>query len=81
MNLTCKATGRPKPNIMWIKEKPGNQGNTVVVREGMVLNITNISTTDAGNYTCTAYNGFGKPENQTVYVNVNSKYTLKKTLT
>ena len=81
LTLTCEATGRPEPNITWIKEKPGNQGNTVVVQEGKVLNITNVKTTDAGNYTCTAYNGFGKPENQTVYVNVNCEYALKKTLT
>ena len=25
---------------------------------------------NAGEYTCTAHNGFGKPESQTVYVNV-----------
>ena len=81
LNLTCEATGQPEPNITWMKEKPGNQGNTVVVREGKVLNITNVKATDAGNYTCTADNGLGKPENRTVYVNVNSEYALKKTLT
>ena len=81
LHLTCKATGRPEPNITWSKEKPGNQGNTGVVQEGKVLTITNINRTDAGTFTCTAYNGFGKPENQTVYVNVTSEYALKKTLT
>ena len=54
-----------------------NQGNTVVVQEGKVLTITNINRTDVGNYTCTAYNGFGKPENQTVYVNVTCEYASK----
>ena len=81
LTLTCEATGRPEPNITWIKEKPGNQGNTVVVQEGKVLNITNVKTTDAGNYTCTADNGLSKPENQTAYVNVTCEYALKKTLT
>ena len=51
-----------------------------MVQEGKVLNITDINRTDAGNYTCTAYNGFGKPENQTVYVNVTCEYALKKCL-
>ena len=54
-----------------------NQGNTVVVQEGKVLTITNINRNDVGNYTCTADNGFGKPENQTVYVNVTCEYALK----
>ena len=81
LQLICEASSRVEPNITWTKEKPGNQGNTGVVQEGKVLTITNIKRTDAGNYTCTADNGFGKPENRTVYVNVTSEYALKKTLT
>ena len=80
LQLICKASGRPEPNITWTKEKPGNQGNTGVVQEGKVLNIKNISRSDAGTFTCTAYNGFGKPENQTVDVIVTCEY-LKRTLT
>ena len=52
-----------------------------MVQEGKAPNITNINRTGAGDYTCTAYNGFGKPESQTVYVNVTCEYVLKKTLT
>ncbi|XP_066024530.1 fibroblast growth factor receptor 1-A-like isoform X2 [Pocillopora verrucosa] len=70
LQLTCQALSRVEPNITWTKGKPGNQGNTGMVQEGKVLTITNIKRTDAGTFTCTAYNGFGKPENQTVYVNV-----------
>ena len=81
LRLACEALGRPKPNITWSKEEAGNQGNTVVVQEGKVLTITNINRTDTGDYTCTAYNGFGKPENRTVYVIVTCEYALKKTLT
>ena len=81
LQLTCEASGTPLPSITWTKEEPGNQGSTSVVQEGKVLTITNINMTDAGNYTCTAYNGFGKLENQTVYVNVNCEYALKKTFT
>ena len=78
MQLTCKASGRPEPSITWTKEKPGNQGKTVVVQEGKVLNITNINRTDAGTFTCTADNGFGKPEKRTVHLNVTCEYALKK---
>ena len=79
LHLTCNALGRPEPNITWTQEKPVNQANTVVVQEGKMLTITNINRTDAGDYTCIAYNGFGKPENQTVYVNVTCEYGFKKT--
>ena len=43
-----------------------------------MLTVTNIKRTDAGQFTCTAYNGFGKPENQTAYVNVTCEYEFKK---
>ena len=80
LHLTCEALSQVEPNITWTKEKPGNQGNTGVVQVGKVLTITNISRTDAGIFTCTAYNGFGKPENQTVYVNVICEYVPKKNI-
>ena len=78
LQLACKSLGRPEPNIAWTKEKPGNQGNTFVVQEGKVLTVTNVNRTDAGDYTCTAYNGFRKPENQTIYVTFTCKYGFKK---
>ena len=81
MQLICEASSQVEPNITWTKEKTGNQGNTVVVQVGKVLTITNINRIDAGNYTCTAYNGFGEPENRTVYVDVTCECALKKTLT
>ena len=79
LQLTCEASGRPEPNITWTKEEPSNQGNIGVVQEGKLLTITDINKTDAGNYTCTAYNGFGKLESRTVHVIVTSEYALKKT--
>ena len=81
LELICEASSRIEPNITWTKEKPGSQGNTSVVQEGKVLTITNIKRADAGTFTCTAYNGFGQPENQTVYVDVTCEYALTKTLT
>ena len=80
MQLTCEVLGRPEPNITWITEKPGIQGNTGVVQEGKELNITNINRSDAGTFTCTAYNGFGKKESLPVHVNVTCEYALKKCL-
>ena len=81
LQLICEVSSQVEPNITWTKEKPGNQGNVGVVQEGKVLTITNIKRTDAGTFTCTAYNGFSKPKNRTVYVNVICEYALKKTLT
>ena len=81
LQLICEAWSQVEPNITWTKEKPSNQRNTGVVQVGKVLTITNINRIDAGNYTCTAYNGFGKPENRTVYVDVTCECALKKTLT
>ena len=81
LQLSCEVSGRPEPNITWTKQEPGNQRNTGVVQEGKVLTITNINRIDAVEFTCAAYNGFGKPEYQTVYVNVTCEYALKKTLT
>ncbi|PFX17005.1 Protein CEPU-1 [Stylophora pistillata] len=63
--LTCEASGRPKPNITWT-----NKRNSGVVQEGKLLNVTNINRNDSGTFTCTADNGFGEPQSQTVYVNV-----------
>lgn len=40
LQLTCEASGRPEPNITWVKQMAGNQGNTGVQQEGKVLTIT-----------------------------------------
>ena len=77
LQLICKASSKLEPNITWTKKNPGNQGSTDVVQEGKVLNLPNISRSDAGEYNCSADNGFGKPENQTVYVNVTCEYALQ----
>ena len=80
LQLICEVVSRIKPTITWTKEEPGNQGNTVVIQGGKVLARTNINRTYSGTFTCIADNGFGKPENQTVYVNVTCEYALKKNI-
>ena len=77
LQLTCEASGKPEPNITWTKEKTGNQGNSVF-QEGKVLTITKVSRNDLGTFNCTAYNGFGEVDSQTVHVNVICEYALKK---
>ena len=78
LQLICEASSRLELNFTWTKKKPRNQGSTGFVQEGKVLNIKNIDRTYRGEYHCSADNGFGKPENQTVYVNVTCEYALKK---
>ncbi|CAH3158989.1 unnamed protein product [Pocillopora meandrina] len=78
LQLSCETSSQIEPNITWTKEKPGKQGNTSVVQEGKVLTIKNIDRSDAGTFTCTAYNGFGEPENQMVYVDVTYPVTIVK---
>ena len=70
LQLICEGLSGVEPNITWTKEKPGSQGNTGVVQEGKVLTITNIDRSDAGAFTCTAYNGYGKLEKRIEYMNV-----------
>ena len=78
LQLTCKASGKPEPNITWTKEKTGNQGKTGLLQEGKVLTIKKISRNDSGTFNCTAYNGFGEADSRTVHVNVTCEYALKK---
>ena len=77
LRLTCEASGKPDVNVTWTKEKPGNQGNTGVLQVGKVLTITKVSRNDLGTFNCTAYNGFGEADSQTVHVNVTCEYALK----
>ena len=78
LQLTCKAFGKPEPNITWTKEKTGNQGNTGVQQGKNVLTIKEISRNDSGTFHCKAYNGFGEADSETVHVNVTCEYALKK---
>ena len=77
LKLTCKASGKPEANITWTKEKTGNHGNSVL-QVGKVLTITKVSRNDSGTFNCTAYNGFGEADSQTVLVDVTCEYALKK---
>ena len=53
MDLVCNGSGLPSPNISWI-----NVAN-VVMGNGRILSLHNISRTMAGQYICTAKNFCG----------------------
>jgi len=68
-NLTCEATGDPKPNITWTREGfTEAQFNA----SGNQLHLGNIQRKDIGGYKCTAVNGFGTATGLFV-INVNCK--------
>ena len=73
MTLVCEATGKPTPNITWIRVLE-DCSNSEVLRHGPTWNFPNIKRTASGTYRCTAYNGFGNPVNHKVKVNVICKY-------
>ncbi len=55
-NLTCSASGDPRPNITWTKDgTPMNEFNV----SGPVLQLVNVQRNNSGSYRCTASNGYG----------------------
>jgi len=68
-NLTCEASGDPKPNITWTREGfTKAQFNA----SGNQLHLVNIMRKDIGGYKCTADNGFGTATGLFV-ININCK--------
>ena len=60
-----------------------SQGKASVQQERQMVTITKISSSDSGIFNCAAYNGFGKPDSEALYMNVPREYiiyTLKTTL-
>ena len=53
LTLTCKASGTPSPTVSWIKVSSGQRN------DGNVLQLTNISRSQAGDYRCEASNECG----------------------
>ena len=56
MEVYCNATGIPDPTVIWTKVEGGGYNAT----EGKLLNITNITRAQAGDYMCTANNTCGE---------------------
>ncbi|PFX24014.1 Peroxidasin-like [Stylophora pistillata] len=71
LNLTCAASGKPKPSIKWTKVDSSD-----VPHNGLLLTIVNITRPRTTNsrieYQCMAINGVGTPAIATASITVNS---------
>ena len=65
VTLHCNATGNPTPNITWTKDN-----SSLVLHQGDIYSIVNITRDAAGNYTCTAWNGVGEQKKAIAEVTV-----------
>ena len=73
VTLSCNATGKPEPNITWTRVwENGTDSRALQSKDGYLV-MANISRSSNGTYRCTAFNGVGKPVNQTVTVIVRCK--------
>ena len=73
VTLSCKATGKPIPNITWTRVwENGTDSGELSSMDGFYA-ISNTSRSSNGTYRCTASNGIGNPANQTTEVIVGSK--------
>lgn len=70
VNFTCGATGKPSPNITWTREDEGWLPSGKETVEGSTLMLRNIRFDQDGKYRCTAYNGVGPPDTDTVHLKV-----------
>ena len=73
VTLHCNASGKPTPNITWTKD-----GSQAVLFLGDIYGFVNVQRQNAGDYTCTAWNGVGRQSNATATVNVQceSRYSF-----
>ena len=73
VTLSCKATGKPIPNITWTRMWDNGTGSGELPSIDGFYVISNTSRSSHGTYRCTASNGIGDPANQTTEVIVGSK--------
>ena len=69
------ASGRPDPNITWVRISPSGI-MTDVLHRGTTWDFKNISRTEAGTYRCIANNGIEDPVGHTINVTVICEYKL-----
>ena len=71
--LACIAEGKPPPKISWIRN-----GRMIPDVTGNYYHVENVSISDAGVYSCCAYNQLGNVTSPGVYVNVQCEYQCNK---
>ena len=74
VNFTMAVTGNPSPTFQWFKN-----GNAIADATGSILSLTNLQTSDAGNYTVRATNSQGSATSNTATLTVNATVTTPST--
>lgn len=67
--LRCAAMGHPNPRITWKREN-GHLSGGLYEKEGLSLELVDVTRHDAGNYICIASNGVGDPAEAFIEVSV-----------
>ena len=75
LQLFCIASGRPDPNITWVRISPSGIVSDVLHR-GTIWDFKNISRTETSIYRCIASNGVEDPVSHTIIVTVLCEYKL-----
>ena len=75
LQLFCIASGRPDPNITWVRISPSGFV-TDVLHRGTTWDFKNISRAEASIYRCIASNGVEDPVSHTIDVSVICEYKL-----
>ena len=74
LTVECQAIANPPPSIIWMKESSIlNIGTSESVQDRVVTNrlvISNLSLSDAGEYSCVAMNEIGNTSSPTFTVNI-----------
>ena len=71
MNITCVASGKPLPDVAWIRNGVMESSE----KKAVLLKFDNINRMDTGQYTCQANNSGGVTSINTTIV-VHCKYIL-----
>ena len=68
--MTCDATCDPSCNFRW-EDASGN-----LVSEGKSLQLSDVTSSNTGTYSCVADNGVGTPARRSITVNVLSEWSV-----
>ncbi|XP_031552536.1 hemicentin-1-like, partial [Actinia tenebrosa] len=75
ITLLCNATGKPIPNIRFMKNEEYYNGSSSVSSPINKLVFQQVAINDRGNYTCIADNGVGNPYRESLTLHVKYKPT------